>query len=179
MAAKVAGNPAEPPSLVQAQGRLSHAIFQLARAHRAFAAGLLRDLGLHPGQELLLMHLLERDGQTQAELLAAVGVDHSTVSKSLRRMQEAGLLTREPAEHDRRVMRVSLTAKGRAMRRPLEAMWAALERASVGNLDAATVDGFIATSAAIRQTVTDRDSPASAQQIVTGGDGQTHTWKEV
>jgi len=48
----------------------------------------------------------------QSELLAAVGLDHSTVSKSLRRMQEAGLLTREPAEHDRRVMRVSLTDKG-------------------------------------------------------------------
>lgn len=31
------------------------------------------------------------------------GLNHSTVSKSLRRMQEAGLLTREPASHDRRV----------------------------------------------------------------------------
>jgi DNA-binding MarR family transcriptional regulator len=42
-------------------------------------------------------------------LLAAVGLDRSTVSKSLRRMQEAGLLTREPSEQDRRVLRVLLT----------------------------------------------------------------------
>ena len=147
-----------PP--VQDSGRLSYAIFQLARAHRAYAARLLRDLGLHPGQELLLMRLLERDGQTQSELLATVGLDHSTVSKSLRRMQEAGLLNREPAEHDRRVMRVSLTKKGRAMREPLEEMWSELERASVADLDAETIEQFIAMSAVIRRSMIERGAPA-------------------
>ena len=144
---------------VHDQGRLSYAIFQLARAHRAYAARLLRDLGLHPGQELLLMQLLERDGQTQSELLAAVGLDHSTVSKSLRRMQEAGLLTREPTAHDRRVLTVSLTDKGRALRGGLGEMWAALEQASVSNLDADTVEQFIATCGVIRQTVVDHGTP--------------------
>lgn len=151
------------PRPVQASGRLSYAIFQLARAHRAYAARLLRDLGLHPGQELLLMQLLERDGQTQSELLAAVGLDHSTVSKSLGRMQEAGLLTREPTEHDRRVMRVSLTDKGCAMRGDLEAMWAALEQVSVGDLDHETVEQFIHTSEVIRQTISERSAPTSAR----------------
>ena len=143
---------------VQESGRLSYAIFQLARAHRAYAARLLRDLGLHPGQELLLMRLLEKDGQTQSELLAAVGLDHSTVSKSLRRMQEAGLLTREPAEHDRRVMRVWLTKAGRAMRKPLEEMWSELERVSVAKLDAETVEQFIAMSSVIRRSIVERDA---------------------
>ncbi|CAM5742383.1 NADPH dehydrogenase [Streptomyces alboniger] len=80
------------------EGPMSYAIFQLARAHRARAAAMLREMDLHPGQELLLMQLLDRDGQTQSELLESVGLDHSTVSKSLRRMQDAGLLNREPAE---------------------------------------------------------------------------------
>ena len=31
-------------------GSLSYAIFTLARAHRAYAAGMLRDRGLHPGR---------------------------------------------------------------------------------------------------------------------------------
>ncbi len=168
------------PDPVQDQGRLSYAIFQLSRAHRGYAARLLRDLGLHPGQELLLMQLLERDGQTQSELLAAVGLDHSTVSKSLRRMQEAGLLTREPAEHDRRVMRVSLTDKGRAMRVDLEEMWSALEQASVGDLDADAIEQFIATSAVIRRAIVDRDRPASDQARRAAGDGrnQIHNQKE-
>ena len=96
---------------------MSYAIFQLARAHRARAAAMLREMDLHPGQELLLMHLLDRDGQTQSELLESVGLDHSTVSKSLSRMQDAGLLVREPAEHDRRVMVIHLTDKGWACTR--------------------------------------------------------------
>ena len=147
---------------VQESGRLSYAIFQLARAHRAYAARLLRDLGLHPGQELLLMRLLERDGQTQSELLAAVGLDHSTVSKSLRRMQEAGLLVREPAEHDRRATRAWLTDRGRAMRRALEEMWSELNRVSVGDLDAGAVERFIETSAVIRRSIVERGGMSPA-----------------
>jgi len=161
---------------VQESGPLSYAIFQLARAHRAHAARLLRDLGLHPGQELLLMRLLERNGQTQSELLAAVGLDHSTVSKSLRRMQEAGLLTREPAEHDRRVTRVTLTDRGRAMRGPLEEMWAELERASVGDLDPGAIERFIATSEVIRKAIAGLDGPGSgrARSAASGGRNQIH-----
>ena len=138
-------------------GRRSYAIFTLARAHRAYAAGMLRELGLHPGQELLLMQLSDRDGQTQSELLESVGLDHSTVSKSLRRMQEAGLLTREPAEHDRRVQLVRLTDKGKAMREPIEAMWSALERVSVQHLDADAIESFIAQARLIESAIVARD----------------------
>ncbi|MGW5653519.1 hypothetical protein [Streptomyces humi] len=49
-------------------------------------AEILLRLGLHPGQELILMRLFDRDGQTQAESQQAVGLDHSTVSRSIRRM---------------------------------------------------------------------------------------------
>ena len=91
--------PAPTPRIptTASKGQMSYAIFQLARARRARAAAMLREMDLHPGQELLLMQLLDRDGQTQSELLESVGLDHSTVSKSLRRMQDAGLLIREPA----------------------------------------------------------------------------------
>jgi DNA-binding MarR family transcriptional regulator len=80
------------------------------------------------------MHLFDRDGQTQSELLASVGLDHSTVSKTLRRMQDAGLLTRQPADHDRRVLVVYLTEKGRAMRGPIASMWQTREEITTRNL---------------------------------------------
>ena len=131
------------------EGRVSYAIFQLARAHRGYAAALLRERNLYPGQELLLMHLHDRDGQTQSDLLAGVGLDHSTVSKSLRRMQHAGLLVREPAEHDRRVMVVHLTDKGRAMREPLAAMWRTLEEITTRNLSPRQAQSLINAAYAI------------------------------
>ncbi|NGO12771.1 winged helix-turn-helix transcriptional regulator [Streptomyces sp. HC44] len=141
------------------EGPMSYAIFQLARAHRARAAAMLREMDLHPGQELLLMHLLDRDGQTQSELLDTVGADHSTVSKSLRRMQDAGLVVREPAEHDRRVMVVHLTDKGRAMREPLAAMWRALEETSAQNLSAQQAESFVRTAYAIADAINSHALP--------------------
>ena len=138
---------------------MSYAIFQLARAHRARAAAMLREMDLHPGQELLLMHLLDRDGQTQSELLDSVGLDHSTVSKSLRRMQDAGLLVREPAAHDRRVMVVHLTDKGRAMRERIAALWQTLEEASARNLSERQMQSFLRTADAITETINSRALP--------------------
>jgi DNA-binding MarR family transcriptional regulator len=140
---------ASPPSITEA-GRLSWSIFALARVHRARAAELLRELGLHPGQELLLMQLFDRDGQSQSELLQAVGLDHSTVSKSLSRMQEAGLVSRAPSGHDRRVQLVTLTERGRALRAPIERVWAQLEEVSVHGLDSEDVERFVATAVAIQ-----------------------------
>ena len=140
-------------------GPISYAIFQLARAHRARAAALLREMDLHPGQELLLMQLFDRDGQTQSELLESVGLDHSTVSKSLSRMQDAGLLVREPAAHDRRVMVVHLTDKGRAMREPIAAMWQTLEETTARNLSQQQAESFVDTAYAITEAINSRALP--------------------
>lgn len=139
-----------------AGGRLSFAIFTLARAHRAYAAELLRDLGLHPGQELLLMQLLDRDGQTQSELLDAVGLDHSTVSKSLARMADAGLLMRVADEDDQRVWRVRLTKKGRAMGPRIADVWSQLEQVTIAGLERASIDEFIALSERIVHSISQR-----------------------
>lgn len=138
------------------QGPVSYAIFQLARAHRGFAAGLLRELDLHPGQELVLMNLFDRDGQTQSELLASVGLDHSTVSKTLRRMQDAGLLIRQPADHDRRVMVVHLTEKGRAMREPIASMWQTLEETTTRNLTPQQAESVMTAADAIVNAINSR-----------------------
>jgi DNA-binding MarR family transcriptional regulator len=153
--------PSELPNTA-AEGPLSYAIFQLARTHRARAAVMLRAMNLHPGQELLLMQLFDHDGRTQAELLERAGLDHSTVSKSLRRMQEAGLLTREPASHDRRVMVVHLTDAGRALQEPIADMWRALEQVSVRDLTPDQVQEFTRYAHIIEKSVRDHSRQSSA-----------------
>lgn len=140
------------------EGQVSYAIFELARAHRGFAAALLRRMDLHPGQELILMHLHHRDGQTQSELVAAVGVDHSTMSKALRRMQESGLIVREPAEHDRRVSVNHLTAKGEAMREPIATMWRELDAVTTSNLTPEQATALLAVAHTIIDSINTRPS---------------------
>jgi len=143
-----------------AEGRplapLSHALFLLARAHRAYAAALLRSHGLHPGQELLLMQLFEQDHLTQAALLDAAGLDHSTLSRSLTRMEAAGLVARRPSEEDRRAVVVSLTPKGNSLRAPLHEVWAELERTTAGGLSATARDRLVRQLHAIRTAVVER-----------------------
>lgn len=133
---------------------MSYAIFALARAHRALAGALLRDLGLHPGQELLIMRLLDRDGQSQSELLDAVGLDHSTVSKALRRMEAAGLVERQRSEHDRRVLLVHLTEQGRALRGPLEDLWVQLEQVTTAGVAPELLDAFERAAGQLHQALT-------------------------
>ncbi|WP_415975757.1 MarR family winged helix-turn-helix transcriptional regulator [Rhodococcus sp. 077-4] len=143
-------------------GKVSYAIFELARAHRGFASTLLRQLSLHPGQELILMHLHQRDGQTQSELVESVGVDHSTMSKALRRMQVTGLLTREPAAHDRRVSINRLTAKGDAMREPIAAMWRELEEVTTRNLTPEAATSLLRSARTIIDSINTRDESANS-----------------
>jgi len=137
-----------PPSTVAADAPVSYAIFQLARTHRAYAAELLRALDLHPGQELLIAALSEGGPQTSTQLGRVERVDHSTIAKSLRRMEIAGIIERSPSEDDRRATIVSLTPKGRALYRKIIAVWRELERVSVLELDPDRRDSF---SQAMRQ----------------------------
>jgi DNA-binding MarR family transcriptional regulator len=149
--------PAQPSD---ADGRplapLSSAIFLLARAHRAYAAELLRRHGLHPGQELLLLQLYEQDRQTQAALLDAVGLDHSTLSRSLSRMEAAGLVRRSPSPVDRRAVVVSLTAKGKRLREPLHDLWRELERTTSAGVPPEALDDLVGSLHAVRRAVVER-----------------------
>lgn len=102
------------------------------------------------------MQLLERDHQTQAELLDSAGLDHSTLSKSLRRMEVAGLLTRKPSTQDRRALVVSLTAKGKKMHEPLTRMWNKLEDTTLQGVEPDRVDELVRSLHVVREAIVSR-----------------------
>jgi DNA-binding MarR family transcriptional regulator len=98
-------------------------LIRAARAHRVRLGRLLAELGLHPGQEGLLMQLWAQDGQTQAQLAAALGVEAPTITKMVARMEAHGLVARHADDADRRASRVYLTAEGKRLKRPVERAW--------------------------------------------------------
>jgi DNA-binding MarR family transcriptional regulator len=55
--------------------------------------------------------------RTQAALAEAIGADKSRIIGTLDELQDAGLITRTPDPDDRRVRLLSITAKGRRVRR--------------------------------------------------------------
>lgn len=106
---------------------LSFSIFALSRSHRALAAQLLREIDLFPGQELMLMRLWQQDCQSQSRLSQALCLDHSTVAKSIKRLADAGWVTRVRSPEDGRVTLVSLTEVGRELEPRVLDIWSKLE----------------------------------------------------
>ncbi|WP_406001591.1 MarR family winged helix-turn-helix transcriptional regulator [Streptomyces sp. NBC_00829] len=116
-------------------GPVSLAVSRLARLHRMAAGKLLRGAGLYPGQELLMMHLWDGGPVRQSELIKAVELDPSTVTKMLQRLEQAGHVRRSPDPGDRRAVLVEATAESCALHSAVEAAWASLEEYTLAGLD--------------------------------------------
>lgn len=145
------------PSIAH-MGPVSLSIFRLARAHRALAASLLRRISLYPGQEILLMHLLDRDGLVQTELIQLIGFDASTATKMLQRLECEGFLLRKQSLSDKRAMTVHLTAKGRKLKLKLTEMWKELERISTSSLSEARKKQAVDVLGCIERSISAMDS---------------------
>jgi DNA-binding MarR family transcriptional regulator len=88
---------------------------QLARATRRLIAlerPLLDKHGFTMWEYVALLRLRVAPAQTQLELAQAIGYDKTRLIALLDRLQERGLVSREPAS-DRRARTVKLTRRGR------------------------------------------------------------------
>jgi DNA-binding MarR family transcriptional regulator len=115
-------------------GPISHAIFRVARLHRMMAGNLLRRVGLHPGQELVMMYLWELGPQRQTDLIRLLDSDAATMTRTIRRLEHAGFVRRTPSADDKRAYLIEPTAAGRALRPQVEQIWNQLEEFAVGDV---------------------------------------------
>jgi DNA-binding MarR family transcriptional regulator len=120
-----------------ADAPLSQAVFRLARLHKGVAAQLLRDTGLRPGQELVLMTLWESGPQRLVDLVQSLDSDAPTMTRSIARLEKAGLVARSRSAQDGRVVIVQATEKSLPLRPQVDAAWATLEQLTVGAASAA------------------------------------------
>ena len=97
------------------------------RAHRAQVGAALAEVGLHVGQEMVLLELWKEDGLKGGELASRLGVEPPTVSRMLGRLEGCGLLERRRDPEDARSFRVCLTDKGRDLQGPVEDLWRRVE----------------------------------------------------
>ena len=121
---------------------LTYALIMIMKTHRNQIAAALVPLGLHVGQELLLNQLWKQDGLTQSELIGRLGVEPPTVTKTVQRLERAGFLQRAPDPDRPRVTRVWLTDAGKAVREPVEQIWARMDEELLGTFDAGEREVF-------------------------------------
>jgi DNA-binding MarR family transcriptional regulator len=81
-------------------------------------------IGLHPVQALALRFLEPGEPRPMNTLAGLLRCDASNVTNIADRLESAGLVERRPAEQDRRVKTLVLTARGEAVRSRVTDVWA-------------------------------------------------------
>ena len=115
---------------------MSNALIRVTRLHVMRIRQLLQGLGLHPGHELLLMHLWDTGPQRQTDLAAEFDTDSASMTRTVQRLEQAGFVRRRPDPVDGRATLVESTPAGIALRRRVEQLWSRLEADTVGDMPA-------------------------------------------
>lgn len=92
------------------------ALYSASRATTQAYRALLAPWGLTYPQYLVLAALWIEGEQTIGSLGAVMRLDSGTLSPLVRRLEQAGLVTRVRGEADERVVTVQLTERGQALR---------------------------------------------------------------
>lgn len=156
---------------------INQSIRLLSLRHRARAAALLAPLGLHPGQEALLLELARSGPTIQAQLSEALGCEPPSVTLMTRKLEASGHIRRTQAPTDKRATVVELTDSGKALTKEVKKLWCALAEETVAGLPAGTVaelPGVLNTltgNVDSRRTVTGKPGKAGFSKKSGGGVG--------
>jgi DNA-binding MarR family transcriptional regulator len=96
---------------------LAAMLYPLVRTLIALEQPILAEHDVSMWGYSVLTALDETPVRTQAALADAIGADKSRIIGTLDELQDAGLIERTPDPDDRRVRLLSITAKGRRVRR--------------------------------------------------------------
>ncbi|NKN39562.1 MarR family transcriptional regulator [Agrobacterium sp. a22-2] len=96
--------------------QLCFAVYGASLALNRAYKPLLEPLGLTYPQYLAMMALWEKDGQQVKELGETLGLDSGTLSPLLKRLEQAGYVSRKRDSIDERQVTVSLTPTGAALK---------------------------------------------------------------
>lgn len=107
---------------------------QVAQTYRSLLDTFMDQIGLHRAQATLLCQLFAQDGLSQSEIAEQLAVQGATVTNTLQRMEEAGLVARYRDPDDNRLVRVYLTDAGRRLERNINAQFTKVEEAIFAGL---------------------------------------------
>ena len=98
------------------ENQLCFPLYACARRVVALYTPLFRPLGITYTQYIIFLVLWEKDGVPVGELGQKLYLDSGTLTPVLKKMEQAGYLTRKRSRTDERVVTVWLTPEGRKLR---------------------------------------------------------------
>lgn len=118
------------------QESLGYLLAKICKLRRVQAQKRLSQLGIHPGQEIVLFYLWQQDGRSQSDLAEMAHIQLATVTRMIGRLVKAGLVRRQPDREDRRVARVWLTEAGKTLQPAVQEIWEQVEAISFAQMSA-------------------------------------------
>lgn len=112
----------EPMDALALESQLCFALYSTQLAMNKVYRGLLRELELTYPQYLVMMVLWQQDRRTVSEIGEQLTLDSATLTPLLKRLENAGLLTRQRSRQDERQVEVALTEQGRELRQRAESI---------------------------------------------------------
>lgn len=128
------------------------------RPIRAAAAAVTKRNGLGP-RGAYILSLISGGVVYPNELALALKIGRSLITAELTRLTEAGLVTAEPGETDRRRSRLSLTAEGQAACEEVRAAMRAFVTRNLAAYSAEDIRLFIRMLRDVRQLAPDEEEP--------------------
>ena len=95
--------------------QLCFSIYAAGHAFNRFYKPLLAPLGLTYPQYLVLLTLWEQDGLPLRAIGERLGLDSGTLTPLLKRMEDAGLVSRQRDSADERLVRIHLSPRGKKL----------------------------------------------------------------
>ena len=96
-------------------------MFELMHLSKRRFMAIASEFELSPPQVMALRQLDPDEPKPMSELAIALRCDNSNVTGIVDRLEDRGLVERQPAEHDRRVKMLSITPRGIEVRAGLGA----------------------------------------------------------
>ena len=96
--------------------QLCFPLYAAARHVTGLYTPVLKPLGLTYTQYIVFLVLWEKDGLTVGKIGEKLLLDNGTLSPLLKKMEQAGYVRRERSREDERVVVITLTEAGRALR---------------------------------------------------------------
>jgi DNA-binding MarR family transcriptional regulator len=109
-----------PDEALKLSNQLCFPLYAAANAVQKAYRPLLAPLGLTYPQYLVMLVLWERDGVSLGDIGRRLHLDSGTLTPLLKRLEAAGIVSRRRSDEDERVVLISLTEKGRALKKAAE-----------------------------------------------------------
>ncbi len=133
----------------QLEGSPLHLLHRAGQCAADLFAAEMGEVDLTPRQFAVLLTVARQEGLSQTDLVAATGIDRSTLADIVRRMLKKGLLQRRRTREDARAYAVKLTEEGQRVLRASEPKVGRVDDRLVNALPADQRDRFIADLLAI------------------------------